>query len=159
MQIQAHVRDLSGTPSKGILWQREGCWRLGGLIPLAVQALVHGSMEIFYPHLTTNIKPSQSTLGAAKKWSKSHPCPSNLSVSCGPPGTSIMSTQSFLECLLIRQLLLHIAVNIPIYSPFSLLFIVSITFLISFQLPLFRLYYLEAKDIFPTFFPLNTLFI
>ena len=42
-------------------------------------------------------------------------------------------------------------VNIPIYSPFSVLFIVSITFLISFQLLLFRLYYLEAKDIFSTF--------
>ena len=44
-------------------------------------------------------------------------------------------------------------VNIPIYSPFSPLFRVSITSLISFRLPLFRLYYLEAMDIFPTFFP------
>ena len=44
-------------------------------------------------------------------------------------------------------------VNIPIYSPFSPLFRVSITFLLSFRLPLFRLYYLEAMDIFPTFFP------
>jgi hypothetical protein len=40
-------------------------------------------------------------------------------------------------------------VNIPIYSPFSPLFRVSITFLISFQLPSFRLYYLETTDIFP----------
>ena len=50
-------------------------------------------------------------------------------------------------------------VNIPIYSPFSPLFKVSITFLISFQLPLFRLYYLETTDIFPTFFPSNMLLI
>ena len=49
MQIQACVRDLSRTPSKGILWQWEGCWHPGGLIPLTVQALVHGSMEIFTP--------------------------------------------------------------------------------------------------------------
>ena len=39
-------------------------------------------------------------------------------------------------------------VNIPIYSLSSLLFIVSITFLISFWLLLFKLYYLEATDIF-----------
>ena len=50
-------------------------------------------------------------------------------------------------------------VDIPIYSPFSLLFKVSITFLISFQLPLFRLYYLKTKDIFPTFFSSKTLLI
>ena len=50
-------------------------------------------------------------------------------------------------------------VNIPIYSPFSPLFKVSITFLISFRLPLFRLYYLKTTDIFPTFFPLNMLLI
>ena len=49
--------------------------------------------------------------------------------------------------------------NIPIYSPFSPLFKVSITFLISFQFPLFRLYHLETMDIFPTFFPSNTLLI
>ena len=39
-------------------------------------------------------------------------------------------------------------VNIPIYSLSSLLFIVSITFLISFWFLLFKLYYLEAMDIF-----------
>ena len=44
----------------------------------------------------------------------------------------------------------------PFFSP---LFKVSITFLISFRLPLFRLYYLETTDIFPTFFPSNTLLI
>ena len=38
-----------------------------------------------------------------------------------------------------------IVVNIPIYSPFAPLFRVSITFLISFQLPLFRLYYLKLQ--------------
>ena len=43
--------------------------------------------------------------------------------------------------------------------PFSPLFKVSITFLISFWLPLFRLYYLKTTDIFPTFFPLNKLLI
>ena len=43
--------------------------------------------------------------------------------------------------------------------PFSPLFKVSINFLISFQLPLFRLYYLETTDIFPTFLPSNTLLI
>ena len=42
---------------------------------------------------------------------------------------------------------------------FSPLFKVSITFLISFRLPLFRLYYLETTDIFPTFFQSNTLLI
>jgi hypothetical protein len=41
--------------------------------------------------------------------------------------------------------------------PFSQLFKVSITFLISFRLPLFRLYYLETMDIFPTFLSLNML--
>ena len=41
--------------------------------------------------------------------------------------------------------------------PFSPLFKVSITFLISFQLPLFKLYFLEIMDIFPTFSPSNTL--
>ena len=50
-------------------------------------------------------------------------------------------------------------VNIPIYSPFSHLFKVSIAFLISFRLPLFRLYYLETMDTFPTFFPSKTLLI
>ena len=40
--------------------------------------------------------------------------------------------------------------------PFSPLFKVSITFLISFWLPLFRLYYLKTTDIFPTFLPSNT---
>ena len=50
-------------------------------------------------------------------------------------------------------------VNIPIYSLFLHLFKLSITFLISFQLPLFRLYYLETMDIFPTFFPSNMLLI
>ena len=40
---------------------------------------------------------------------------------------------------------------------FSCIFKVSITFLISFRLPLFRLYYLEITDIFPAFFLLNTL--
>jgi hypothetical protein len=50
-------------------------------------------------------------------------------------------------------------VNIPIYPPFSPLFKVSITFLISFRLPLFRLYYLETTDIFLTFFSSNTLLI
>ena len=39
-------------------------------------------------------------------------------------------------------------VNIPIYSFSPLLFIVSITFLISFRLLLFKLCYLEAMDIF-----------
>ena len=39
-------------------------------------------------------------------------------------------------------------VNIPIYSLSSLLIIVSITFLISFWLLLFKLCYLEAMDIF-----------
>ena len=46
-----------------------------------------------------------------------------------------------------------------VYSSFSPLFKVSITFLMSFQLPLFRLYYLETTDIFPTFFSSNTLII
>ena len=39
--------------------------------------------------------------------------------------------------------------------PFSPLFKVSITFLISFRLPLFKIYYLKTTDIFPTFFPSN----
>ena len=38
--------------------------------------------------------------------------------------------------------------NIPIYSLYPLLFIVSITFLIYFRLLLFKLCYLEATDIF-----------
>ena len=50
-------------------------------------------------------------------------------------------------------------VNIPIYSPCSLLFLVSITFLISFRLLLFKLYYLEATSTFLHFFPSRTLLI
>ena len=51
---------------------------------------------------------------------------------------------------------LHICCEYTNIFPFSHLFKVSITFLISFHLPLFRLYYLEPTDIFPTFLPSNT---
>ena len=87
-----------------------------------------------------------------------------LHLNCGTNGSCIFLTWKFPNCVhIITKMAVkpvytlyaekHLPfmdplVNIPIYSPFSLLFIVSVTFLISFWLLLFKLYYLEATDIF-----------
>ena len=86
-----------------------------------------------------------------------HPCLSTQSPGFVIPPPPAYADEEYLEAQhqIISAMSLRLGGLCCEYTnifPFSPLVKVSITFLISFQLPLFILYYLETPDIFPTFF-------